>query len=399
MAMERLHLKKVGPFLAALLLAVVLPGTAMAHAVPGGEWSFAGVEHIVKPAPGNPIPARFAFRSAANGAWTARAGAIARASLGAAVRARVFNPWGVALVAGITAAGYVLDEQAQQIIVPAQSGSGVEITPDRVPGWKSTGWSDYCSSFHLAEAQACNPGTYHLDLCRGQGRQCTQGPEYFLYQPSGNILHARDIFWWGGSGTPDCGSWVWTGSGCEPAQDRPLADTELADWALENLSPGQIEDLFYDPQTGAPLPVPEESAIHDALERDTAAQQDGDPTTVPQETVEVKSPEQVQEEQAREERLNLPGTPEFDTTLETPQKTDLPGELDKRAATITQWIRDHVGLRVSAGACSVSIPIQFYGAASSAEFSMCRFAGVFQDMGAIVLSLSYVLAGLLVLRL
>lgn len=381
---------------AALLLAG--PQPLFAHAQPNYVFSYRGPTKVV---PGQSYTAPLEFRNSANASRYVKTASISRATVGGLLRARLFSPLGLGVTAAITAAGWAIDELQQQVLMPA---------PDTTNPVQSTVYRVYTPIGEI-DFNSCDAMATSADICRGSDLTfsgCNQTTA------SGGVVMCYSAYYNADVGT-DNYSIISTGQACpagyqydantsiciltDPATAEPVpaTDDDLS-IIVDSFTPSQRLDLFYDSATGQPMPIPEEQAIHDQLEQDWIAQNDTDPNTVPTEQIETIEAQDWEEAQQREEDIfNPPSQPQFDTDLTTPDKRDLVGVLDN-AKSALDGFASQVALNATAGACSITVPVNLAGASSTGTIDFCAWDSALIQIGQILLMLSYLAAGIIVLR-
>lgn len=381
---------------AALLVAG--PQPLFAHAQPNYVFSYRGPTKVV---PGQSYTAPLEFRNSANASRFVKTASISRSTIGGLLRARLFSPLGLGVTAAITAAGWAIDDLKQQVLMPAPNQTSPTTGSTYIDPRTGT---EYPSCQELASAAyGCTGGSGQYTFSRCEAIDSVSGNVYCIHPTYGTEYQMGTYSI--GQTTTSCPSgyqYDTTLSICilsDPAlaQPTPATDQDLSN-IVDSLSPTQRLDLFYDPATGQPLPIPEEQPIHDQLEQDWIAQNDTDPNTVPTEQIETIEAQDWEEAQQREDDVfNPPSQPQFDTDLTTPDKRDLVGVLDN-AKSALDGFASQVALNATAGACSITVPVNLAGASSTGTIDFCAWDSALIQIGQILLMLSYLAAGIIVLR-
>lgn len=253
---------------------------------------------------------RFAGVTAANqSVYAVRAVEIGKASVANAVRSRSFTPWGFGLVAGLTAAGYLLDEETQQINTQFemwQSPTGGQCNQSGTDG-------TFGSCFQrVANLQSHRPERFPLVVTKDGNSLAIKGADRPITPALGIWTPPQ------GYTIPDLPSYV--------ADTAPVSDDALFD-VFRNLSPSQQTDLLSDPLTGFPdaSNVPEFQQAADQISSNWNANNDGDPNTTPEpDATEQTSEEPFPEEQPEQDICKA--NPEFlacQELGETPDETPI----------------------------------------------------------------------------
>lgn len=196
------------------------------------------------------LPVTYRFVSKPDGSQVTQSGLVSASTVGGLLRSRVFSSAGGALAGAMTSAGYTLDLASQTITSP-DSTQAVGLGNCRLAG-------NLLSS------------PYSLDQCVSAAATYAQGRGYTIRTPP---IESSPGYYWNylihPNGRPD-GTYSWAlisryGTTTETVPGGPASDTALADWGYLNLTAGELRGLFLNPDTGAPLPIPEAQAAMDAL--------------------------------------------------------------------------------------------------------------------------------------
>lgn len=203
---------------------------------------------------------RYVGVTAANqSVYAVRAVEVGKASVANAVRARAFNPWGFAVVAAITAAGYLMDDDDFSILSPA------------VPFLTLGQCGLYSGSISNLTGDACL-----VQARKSLGPTATYYPlisnSYYpiLTDPSGLVYNA--FYPYDNTNLPHV---------APDSNPQPASDDELYQ-IFQNLSPAQQIEILTDPLTGFPdSTIPEFSDAGGEISRNWDANNDNDPATLP----------------------------------------------------------------------------------------------------------------------
>jgi hypothetical protein len=247
---------------------------------------------------------RFAGVTAANqSVYAVRAVEIGKASVKNAIKVRAFSPWGLSLVSALTVAGYVLDQQTGEIVLPGQP------IDDRVapPGKAYTAWystSHYSSTSYGVAMAFLTASSAALEQClEFSSTSGTFGHGSFSLLTNHNSSNGC----YGGKRGIDI-NLVDAPAGYTPdsiytEENQPLSDDAAFD-IFKELSPSEQVGLLSDPLTGFPdaANIPEFQQAADQISSNWNANNDGDPNTVPEpDPTEQTSEEPFPEEQPEQD--------------------------------------------------------------------------------------------------
>lgn len=204
-------------------------------------------------------------RAANDARYVGRVVNFGKATLGSLVRRRLFSPWGAAMAAAMVAADYYLNDQTWE--VTQQQTQQVQYGQICFAVHSGNGWPE---SECLATKEAA---------CASLGGTIKSDGSGCLVPTSWGTGLASFIQ------RGQCPSGTnWNGSACigEVVTETPLSDTDIGDWALNNLTPTQIRDILVNPETGLPEPYPELQTVQQDVSNQFDVLLDGDPNTVPE---------------------------------------------------------------------------------------------------------------------
>lgn len=282
-------------FIVALLvlsvLIVITSNNAHASAVLAQPFQPTSINRMVSSSSLVTASTRFAGVTAANqSVYAVRAVDIGKASVANAVRTRAFTPWGLGLVAAITAAGYILDDgQIKGSTLEGytegyywrSSFYGHAITPDDAAQKHSQGFNSqnnrnsYPTGYTFTSETEIR--TTIFDPATNQTFNTT-----FRLEPCTGV-------------TPACPATAPAGA--------PVSDDLIFD-VFNALPPSAQMDVLTDPLTGFPdaATIPEFQQAADSISSNWNANNDGDPATVPDpEASEQTSEEPFPEEQPEQD--------------------------------------------------------------------------------------------------
>lgn len=276
------------------LLMFIISGKAHANAVLAQPMQPIAVNRMVSSSSLVTASTRFAGVTAANqSVYAVRAVEIGKASVANAVRTRSLTPWGFAIVAGLTAADYIFNQQTQQWEVnpePLPTYMGIGTSCSRGPS--NVTMQECIDSIRAAPVDPSVWGTwgYHsrsgdtVRYCfKGTGTTCVNNNFWFVTNPPGSDPTTQ---------------WPTT----FPLNPYSASDSQLYDF-YRNLSPSQQADLLTDPLTGFPdaATIPEFQQAADEITSNWNAEHDGNPDTTPvpnptEQTSTEPFPEEAQEQ-------------------------------------------------------------------------------------------------------
>ncbi len=322
--------------------------------------------------------------AAANNSIYTTAVDIGAASLAAVFKKRAFSPWGIAIATAITAAGYLIDEQGNQITSNQQA--------------EYTG-QGHCRSanhflFGIMTATEC------LDITNGQSYQepiyriisAGSGWQY-LHQQGGSYFFVP---------SPD----TTTSPGTIEPTIEPLTDPEIVEIVFPQIQEAALPDILTDPQTGLPdEAITELTQIENNIQTEINNLNDADPANDPVEITPnvsiteqhlIEEVQQQQEEEANSD-FNFSNPPyEFDTTLEIPEKTDFDDAIEPYLQQIDELTND-IGITATSGSCSISIPVSVGSYSKNASMDFCQYESIIESIGVILVAISYLYAAFILL--
>lgn len=195
---------------------------------------------------------------------------IGKAIVGNVLKNRSFSPWGLAITAAITAAGYYLNQNTGEVGTPGNVGVNAN------------------------EKGRCliNLGSGDIDQSNKTLTQCDtlfeSHPQYGNWTGT-YVVNVSDNICYPHTSGPFIGCWYPSNDFPNPIPDEflstdfePISDDEVYDSVIPNFSESQISDALKDPQTGLPdedlTPLVDSAAD---LTSDYDAVNDGDPNTNP----------------------------------------------------------------------------------------------------------------------
>ena len=205
---------------------------------------------------------------AANDAvYVRKAVQIGKSSVANILRRRAFSPWGAAAVVAITAAGYLIDQDSGTI--------KKNIAPQYLNGyWQHSGSKNTCCYTTADEALQ----SWWTEYQKQWGTQ-------YCYHITGNYL--KGVYFALGCGASGGGNVKFYENANYPEAQlntgsSAVTDDELYD-AVKSYSPGQWNDLFINPETGAlePEAKADLESTRQQLETDLNNQYDADPNNDP----------------------------------------------------------------------------------------------------------------------
>lgn len=283
--MER-ALKSIITFLLFVIFALLLYiSDAEANAVLQQSFQPTSINRMVSSSSLVTASTRFAGVTAANqSVYAVRAVDIGKASVANAVRTRAFTPWGLGLVAILTAAGYFLEDG--QIATQTEGFTGV--------GQCYRFTSNYIGDMNVADCfeaakqyWASQPNPQILTGVKRQNITTI----CFIFQSLNNCANGARLQFPNPQTFPPDAQLL--------PGNQPVADDALFD-LYRDLPPSQQTDLLTDPLTGFPdaATIPEFQQAADSISSNWNANNDGDPATVP----DPEAPEQTSEEPFPEEQ-------------------------------------------------------------------------------------------------
>lgn len=310
--------------------------------------------------------------------YVKRAVNVGRDVMGAVLRRRLFSPWGIGLAAVVTAAGYLMDDNTQEVYTVTYAPSGNCLGTQWIP------------SLYGVTLDACMA---HVQSHVGQNQVLRQ-------VPNGNCILIQ--MKWGSA------SWLNRANFCPDGgqtEVRQVAtDPELWDAVSPQIADAQLPDILIDPETGVvdallnPIINPIADQIAQSINAGTET------TTVDASTQNVSTLTNIsnsisqliqQGEQAQDYDFTADDVT-YDDTLPVPDKLD-PTDLYNNAKQQIEDFKSRVGLTASAGSCSISVPVSLGMAGGSGTIDFCRFGSVLSSAGSILVGLAYLTAGLIVL--
>ena len=373
-----------------LVLLVLSLGIAPEVFAAGASWAWAyrGPTRVIKNSSGVMATFKFVTQAANDEKYINIAARVAKGTIGALTRARVLSPWGAVLTAAMIAGDMAVDEQKQVITRVYNDSVAYPQGCWRVHDGLFWPYGPCAPSKQEACAAMAQYGS-GAPYVNSEGVCVIPDPDNNRSGYAGMLHYANSC--------PD--GTTFDGQLCvgQITQTQTVNDTDLGDWAVKQLDNYQLRDLFYDPETGEPIPIPEVQPIQDALEADWAAQNDGDPSTSPGTQRNPIDKQQQQDKEKKDDKSMFVGpTLQYDGNMDTPDKKDLVGVLDSIAAPIRDW-GSNIGVQAGGGQCSFTVPVSIGGSGSSGTIDFCQFDGVLSGIGQIFLGLAYVFAAIIVL--
>ena len=221
-----------------LLLVSLMFLSALSNNAQAATFSPAQVMQHTNTATGATVATKFTAKAANQAVYAMRAVQIPKATVANVMRTRSFSPWGIAITAAITAAGYYFDSLNEEIYT-SQSPS----YPD---GLGTCVWNGNN-----------NVGTTTASQClNGEG----------VYAHNSSVI----------------ATWIQDGVQYdESPQPEPISDDQLFD-VYKSMSPIQQQSIFENPYSSAPNPdIQEFTDAAQDVTNDYTAENDGDPATVP----------------------------------------------------------------------------------------------------------------------
>lgn len=289
------------------------------------EFAAQAVMSAVPTSAGAQVSVQYAGKTAANQAvYAVRSVPVSKAIIGNVVKARAFNPWGIAVVAAVTAAGYYINE----------STGLIESTGSMAANYSGVGecysWTNAVAPIFNVSADAClahiDPHVTYSTVEYG----AWNGVYYKIINPADGPAFPNGWFQ-----PNDPASIVNTSLPPNSGGAVEATPEELYDVAV-GMSQPSWEDLFQDTLSGKPNPAmpPLYAPIPD-INADYDAANDGDPATIP--TVDLPNGDTGTDDISDEKPENKDPcvkNPDLLSCLEVDDVPD-PTEIQTQAAVIT----------------------------------------------------------------